>query len=905
MILRTLELEGWRCFANPITVGPFSDRVNVVHGPNGIGKSTLMWALVRGLLDNHAVGGQAVTSLRSWGRTLNPRVTIEFEHDGDRLRLAKQFLGSASSELSRFENGQFVRLAEGESADRHVREILGGSAPGRGFTDERHWGLAQVLWAPQDGLKLPELATNVAGAIRASLGAQISDTSQDALERTIQEAYGKIYTSTGKLKGGKDASAVVQLEKDLDVARQQLLELREKVAAFETASRRIEDLRSRRDQAARDEGQLVKDLATARAGAKAYNELCAARDKQREAANAAEARYGELKRRIDDIQTARVELQKAEGERRRLEADSPLHETELRQRGAEAEQARAALETVRGRREQVDTAARKAQRAARFVENRRKAADAERLIAQVTAAQGDLAELTRRRSELVAPDARRLREIQTQMTRREEARLKLAAALITVSIVPEAALELEVLAGEQSGEHHVEPGKPKNVQGSPAVEFRIPGVGTFRATGPTDSSVEQLRDQMAKAEQQLDALTEGFGTRDLGPLQQLQDRADALDKEIARVRVRIETLLGDRRLEEIQRQHAAAAQASEETLQQHPDWAETPPDVEQLEAEADRVKSSFVTDVDEAESRWENAKNAHSLAEQRQAKRTMQLDATHAQVESARRRLDELTADGREDAQREAELRQRAMEHSAAAGKVAEAEKQLKAFAGDPHEGVDILERQLANSRDQSQKAVEELGQVEGRLQQIAAEAPYSAMAETEETLSRLEESIAAEKLHNDAIRLLHETIRDCRSTAVEAVLGPVQQRASRTMQRIAGSRLGEIRFSESFLPELVSPESLDNPVAIDQISGGECEQVHLAVRLALADVLFDVSSDRGRQLVVLDDVLTATDTARLARTLRILEEAADRFQVLILTCHPERYRGLPDAEFIDLEKRV
>jgi len=38
----------------------------------------------------------------------------------------------------------------------------------------------------------------------------------------------------------------------------------------------------------------------------------------------------------------------------------------------------------------------------------------------------------------------------------------------------------------------------------------------------------------------------------------------------------------------------------------------------------------------------------------------------------------------------------------------------------------------------------------------------------------------------------------------------------------------------------------------------------------------------------VLDDVLTATDPERLTRILELLDEAADRYQVLILTCHPD-----------------
>jgi uncharacterized protein YhaN len=62
--------------------------------------------------------------------------------------------------------------------------------------------------------------------------------------------------------------------------------------------------------------------------------------------------------------------------------------------------------------------------------------------------------------------------------------------------------------------------------------------------------------------------------------------------------------------------------------------------------------------------------------------------------------------------------------------------------------------------------------------------------------------------------------------------------------------------------------------------------------RLALAEVL----AGEDRRHLVLDDILAATDTGRLARILSILEEAAQRLQFFILTCHPERYRGLSEG---------
>ena len=52
-------------------------------------------------------------------------------------------------------------------------------------------------------------------------------------------------------------------------------------------------------------------------------------------------------------------------------------------------------------------------------------------------------------------------------------------------------------------------------------------------------------------------------------------------------------------------------------------------------------------------------------------------------------------------------------------------------------------------------------------------------------------------------------------------------------------------------------------------------------------------------------DVLIATDERRFPRVLEILEEAAPRLQLLILTCHPSRYSGLAGAHTVDLERSL
>jgi uncharacterized protein YhaN len=71
-----------------------------------------------------------------------------------------------------------------------------------------------------------------------------------------------------------------------------------------------------------------------------------------------------------------------------------------------------------------------------------------------------------------------------------------------------------------------------------------------------------------------------------------------------------------------------------------------------------------------------------------------------------------------------------------------------------------------------------------------------------------------------------------------------------------------------------------------------------LCLRLAVAG---EVSSN-GHKLVILDDVLVNTDGQRQERVLDVLRGSAENLQILIATCHPERYRGVGDVVEIRIE---
>jgi uncharacterized protein YhaN len=75
-----------------------------------------------------------------------------------------------------------------------------------------------------------------------------------------------------------------------------------------------------------------------------------------------------------------------------------------------------------------------------------------------------------------------------------------------------------------------------------------------------------------------------------------------------------------------------------------------------------------------------------------------------------------------------------------------------------------------------------------------------------------------------------------------------------------------------------------------EQLSDGTREQIAILVRLALAELLCDQGLPA---VVVLDDALVFSDDERIERMFGILERAALRLQILVLTCRERLFEGL------------
>jgi uncharacterized protein YhaN len=313
------------------------------------------------------------------------------------------------------------------------------------------------------------------------------------------------------------------------------------------------------------------------------------------------------------------------------------------------------------------------------------------------------------------------------------------------------------------------------------------------------------------------------------------------------------------------------------------------------------LKRDNILAVRDADRDWKEAERAASKARESAAASLHKTEETQKAIKKAEIRLADAIKDGKTKEERGKELHLLLLDRDATKEALEEMRAKLDEFVGNPTESLAKLENILDAIRAEIQKIRDGERTAIGNLEILIAGGPYSLLASAEEEISRLEEAIRRETVEMDSIRMLHETLADCRSSILAAYARPVEEAATRLMYRIAGRRTGKIEIGDFLTPSGVSPESAESIVAVENLSGGEQEQLYFATRLALAEVL----AKDERQMVVLDDVLTATDTPRFARILTILEEAVGKLQVLILTCHPERYRALSEAKFFDLESLV
>ena len=254
MRLHRLRITSLAAIGNvDLELGP---GLNVLYGPNDLGKSTVATAIRLGLLLPHT--STHCDPYVSWTGADDPIVEITFETETQRIwRVRKQFGRGGMSLLQESKNGQdFDDLERGRKVDGKLREILrwgipepGGSGGSKGMPESF---LATVLLSPQDDVSAvlrDSLQGDLTGSGKEQIAAALQAVAQDplflALLRNTQAHRDKAYTDKGSKKTAR-GSVFKDAAERLNAARDEKDKLHRIVADSEGAETLLRDLTNRR-----------------------------------------------------------------------------------------------------------------------------------------------------------------------------------------------------------------------------------------------------------------------------------------------------------------------------------------------------------------------------------------------------------------------------------------------------------------------------------------------------------------------------------------------------------------------------------------------------------------------------------------------------------------------------------
>lgn len=784
MRLRALEIEQLRKFHAPVRVSGLEDGLNLIAGPNEMGKSTLVTALWTVLFERHRANTSAVRSLQpNMVEGAAPRITLDFELEGQAYRIEKRFLRRPSAVLT-LPDGQRV---EGDAAEARLQQLLGLEVAGSGKTDVAAPGHWAVLWVAQtQSFVQATINPSARNALQLRLEAEFdaltgraaSDRMQSAIETSL---YGLVDRRLGRPKGRY---------KDIE---DRLTELATSIAAHEQAEQSIE-------------GE-AKEL---RALQKRLEERSAEQALAREEVE------------LEQLQARRQTLAELAGSLREAEAGAKLARYELDR-----------LETALHRRDHVvDQIAsmRKGQAEATEAEA---AAEQElaRLLKATDEARRQISQISAQRAQLDRQH-KLLCRLQRVIDQRDRCRSVLEA------VATELQLELEPAAYGRV-----------RLNGAPVtadlralklvepVDIAIEGVGQIKLR-PFLPDAERLRRQQSEAEQALTRLWLELRAAGSG------DAQAVAPQEVSGQR--IDVLIGrtEQRIDAIDSQSEAARRQ-----------------LDQLHDQTQRQLGK----QEQSRLRLEHcAQEVERLLEDQASLPTLdlatELGAAKRTLAAALRNREQLELQIGGDAVQElAELEQR--------------------------------QEQLLKTIEERTKAIHELHvAIEGlrtRVQLQAGEGVGERIDQARRQQAELEQQRALCVRDVAALGLLRDTLRAAEQDARDHYLRPIIDRIQPYLQILMPG--AELMLDEEFHVTAIQRGNRSDE-AFDQLSDGTKEQIAVLARLAFAEMLRDQGLPA---LVILDDALVFADDQRLRTMFKVLERAAEKLQILVLTCREHRFTEL------------
>ncbi len=860
--LRRIAVDGFRKFREPMAIDGLTDGLNIVIEPNETGKSTLLEALRAAFFVRHGTKNQLAQSFAPYGEAVGPEIQVSFEANGAPWTITKRFLRGAAIEIT----GPRGK-AQGEDAEAQLHALLGSVRDTSQKGDAATYGALGLLWVAQtDALAVTGPGQIVRDTVRSTLEAEVGSImggpAYKRVRTRIDEQFGRYWSPTGQ-KRGRQNEAMERVE----IAETAAREAAERAAGLEKTFSELETARARlkvvqREIADDTDVQARKEFVASLEVARAAAQILATRRAEHEAVSAKARELADLAERHHIATEARDN------------AGHALEQAQMRRAGHSEGLAGAKLRLVdaRGALDSARTARLDARSALSAGEDRARAMRRKTGIAAARKRHAELIELERLQVEakalvatLISTKAIALLEANERAVAEARALRRAGATRIALSGVSDGILinGEPVSVGERTltGETHIRMGNAELVVFPPAGAA---------------SAEEALSSALKRQQSALDDLA----LTDLAEARARNDTARDAASELRTIAARIEASTP---ADEHVGLAAGAAALKLFIVELGHDSVAPEGDAPNIAALSKAMESADSA-LARAEGAHDSAVDALRRAEEEDAPLATAEARAGSDLANAKAQID--TMESRPDFTSLAADLLRAREQSAAAAVKLEAATR-DAAAHDTAvitRKIETTDARIRAAGDTRTKLEMEIARLEGTAESEGGKglADREAAAHEEAEAARA----ALQRIVDEAtsLKLLREILDEARDETSAKFVGPVAKRAKRHIERLLPGC--DLSFSEDLTLEAVVRGGISE--GCGDLSRGTQEQLSVLTRIAFADMLLE----QGQPVsLILDDPLVYADDARLDMMVEILSEAAERMQVILLTCRDRAFR--------------
>jgi len=862
--LQRMRIEQLRQFRKPFVLDKLQPGLNLIHGPNESGKSTLVRAIRAAFFERYR--STAVDDLRPWGDSAAaPTIELDFEHDNHSWRLTKSFLQRKRCDLT-----VGTETYSEDDAEEKLAELLGYQYPKRGASKAEHWGIPGLLWVEQGtGQDIEQAIEHAGDHLKSALNSMVGEVASsggDDLIETVRSQRDTLLTGTGKPRGDYQ-----QLEKDRARLASEIDDLKERVQHYqeqvdrlgklaqeydqaeaerpwEEAQRQLEEARTRYQQVERLEQQQNQEKATLAQLQKNHQLAQQNREQLEGLSRQLEGRKADLERAERDLRVAEAQTPAVAG--RLAEARTAYEQAEKQRKLAGLLQTRERLEQdVRRLEQQKQMLTQSLDQAKKYHQQLEQA----RQQARENRIDSELVKKLKATANQLNEETIRSRTIATRLSWQLEAGVSLT-------------LNNEPLAGE---------GERQLLEESALV---IPGVGTLGIT-PGGEELASTRRKLNTLE---NSLAEQLKTLGVASVEQAEDRLSAFETA-GRAQKHAEDLL----------KSVAPAGAEQLASEQGEAENELAKARSQLQATAEPDPKETVPALEEAEAAFVQAGTALDKAESDERDHQATLSALKQSRDNVNTEWQRL-ADEEKSPERQQQLRQITTDLANIEKQQAELESSLERREREIREArpdflrqdIERYQNAVNHLRQTQENRGRELRDIKVRLEAWGAEGLEEQLNEKEAELDQCNRRYQELRRRARALDLLLNLLTEKRQALTQRLQAPLQKHLNHYLSVLFPD--ASLEVDEQLRPGTFTRGSELGQMA--ELSFGAREQMGLISRLAYADLL----QEAGRPtLVILDDTLVHSDSERLEDMKRILFDAASRHQILLFTCHPEKWQDL------------